>query len=159
MVSLPFLQRLTPELPVWQLRANALGMRHRKTEEAKIEVLERLRAFSMPVFLVYSEDPIADEVPGQWERVTVETLRVPPDADLGAMVRWLYLGGWMLYAADEPIETTELLSMGFAPTAQAIVKAADRLRLAFIVVSFHDDVLWTIALGNAESSEQHSRFG
>lgn len=127
-----------------------------ETEEAKTEVLERLRAVSAPVFLAYSEDPIADEVPGQWEASRMKHGPVPADADLGAMLVWLNLGGWMLYAADEPIETSELFSTGFAPKAETIAEASARLRLGFIVVSFHDDVLWTIALGDGGRAEQRS---
>lgn len=144
------LHRPKPALPVWQLRAPALSLRRRQTEEAKVALLRELRATATKIFLVESEDPIANGVAGQWQRVGPETWLVPADADPRALVGWLSSGGWFLYATDHPIQTDDLDSMGFSPKAEDLTALVNRLRLAFLVVSFHDDILWTIALGARE---------
>ena len=146
---LPFVERVQAELPVWQLRYRGFGVRDRALEAEKIQTLEVLGVASLSAFLAYSEDPVVDEVPGQWERVAGDTWRVPADADLAAMVSWLHLGGWMLYSADTLVESAKLFSIGFAPEAKLIAQMVEQLSLHFLIVSFHDDVSWTIAAGSS----------
>jgi len=144
---LPFVERIEAELPVWQLRYRGFGVRGRALEAEKIQTLEVLGVTSVSAFLAYSEDPVVDEVPGQWERVAEDTWRIPADADLTDMVSWLHLGGWVMYSAGAPVDSAELFSIGFAPAAKLISQTVEQLSLHFLIVSFHDDVSWTLAVG------------
>ena len=144
--SVRFLERPAPDLPVWQLRRRTLSLIGLAREAEKVEILTALGVTSEPVILVYSEDPLLDDVPGQWERLAEDTWRLLPNENLPALVHWLQFGGWMMYSAESVVESTDLLAIGFAPTPESLCQAIARFRLRFLVISFHDDVLWTIAL-------------
>ena len=118
-----------------------------KTGKQQEQTLAALGIPGAPAFLVYSEDPIADAVNGSWERAGEETWRVPRDADVQALLAWLYLGGWFLYGADAPVDQKELEAIGFAPDEKTMQETITRLGLRFLIVSFHDDTFWTVGSG------------
>jgi hypothetical protein len=56
------------------------------------------------VLLAYSEDPLADGLTGTWRRANrpVDTWIVPRDADADEVLRWLFMGSWILCHRSEP---------------------------------------------------------
>lgn len=146
---LPFLKRLSPELPVWKLRQGFFEGLIRSAEPAKIQTLDALGVPGTRTFLVYSEDPADEEAPGQWRRVAAKTWAVPADIELSALVHYLYLGGWVLYSADAPVDEAAISAAALDSPA-ALSAAVNRLGVRFIVQSFYDDTYWDIALNNQE---------
>jgi hypothetical protein len=77
-----------------------------------------------------------------------KTWAAPTDIDLSRLVRWLGLGGWVLYSAADPVAPTPIPGVAAGGRAEELYAAARRPGLRFIVTSYYDDTYWDIALNS-----------
>jgi hypothetical protein len=146
--ALPFLKRVDANLPVWELRSSFFQLKPRASNADQLHVLHLLRgAFSaLQTVVCYSENPIEDGIGGHWEQMATDTWRVPSTVTLESLLNWLYLGNWVMYSGPELVEASLLSAIHSAPSGRRAVEIVTRFNMDFIIASFHDDALWTIAL-------------
>jgi hypothetical protein len=93
------------------------------------------------VLLAYGEDPVDDGLTGTWRRANQprDTWVVPGDADAGEVLRWLFMGGWILCHRSEP-GTVEKWPSLKSRNVEIIREEMRTLRIDTLMDAFHDNL-------------------
>jgi hypothetical protein len=127
------------------------GPRWALVDGARRAVLEALVAAGDPVWIAHADDPVDEEVPGNWTRAAGPWWRLPPDLDLDdrATKAWLHsLGNWTAHAAPAPVAPPGPDAFRTAP--EALLGWMRQNAVSALVVATPDSTEWLVAVAPRE---------
>ena len=92
--------------------------------------------------LVYSENPVADKLPGQWHEIGENYWIIPKGLDGEILFQWLYLGNWTIY--EGPVVLTGLPTI--SEDEQAAKKWFDAAATSLVIQGYHDNDPWYVLI-------------
>jgi hypothetical protein len=131
------------DFPYWKITGRLFGT-HEYNERKKVLLNQVLVNFQEP-FLSYSENPIEDNLRGNWRAVAESTWVIPNDCELSELFNWLYLGGWLLYVAEQSI-APELFRGIDLWKAEGFMKLIHSASLSLLLGGFHDNDPWSFGI-------------
>jgi len=146
-------------LTVWDIgRPGLFARQGRRRRQAvatcRQELLTSLLRLDGPLFLTSLEPPQENDIPGNWQPVGKATWLVPGDFDLDhpSVKSWLFdLGMWTIYTAPRSVEG--VWPDVFRCRASELVAWMDAEAIRALIVSFHDDTDWVVAVKAAERGD------
>jgi hypothetical protein len=135
--------RRHPELPWWRTRRGLLAAGD--YEDRKRRVLSAVLHSFPKVFIRHGADPGDHALGDGWVRIGRTTWQVPGDVDAVAVYRWLRLGNWLLYVADEPLDPEESELLDFR-TPAAFVSSMRAASITLAVTAFYENDPWYIGI-------------
>ena len=141
--------RVSPAPNVWRTIApRATRIRcWKEYNKRKRNLLRTLIAQLATSYLHCGEDPVVDNLKGDWMPAGESQWIIPHDLDIEEVYAWLHAGNWIIYSAYSPCDFEQLRELASEDmTAIGLVIREKRLLVA--VYSFHDNDPWTIAVGD-----------
>lgn len=136
--------RKDDELAVWELRRKGIWG-FRQMEPRKKSILQLSLALSPVCFLVFSEDPTEDGLPGDWKRASNGAWIIPNNLEFASFYNWLALGNWLIYAAEKPCDKEDWKKLA-SGDFKLMSHTGKRISARFAIYSFYDDNPWFIYL-------------
>lgn len=144
LLEFPEAQRIDDAGEVWRF-GGLEGRYDRATEERKVAFLGAMLGGFDSLLLDYGEDPVDDEVPGDWTAVAQGYWRIPDTMDVDPLYAWLGYGNWVLSA---PLPGTEAKPWRFGSHKKpsAVVEAMAIGGVLVALYAFHDNAPWFLYL-------------
>lgn len=112
-----------------------------RNERSKLELLRSLM-HTERMLLEYGEDPIGDEIPGEWRSIENGVWVVPKDviSYFDDFAQWLQCGNWVLYSspAERPFR------LGSFQDTENVLRRMQFECILFCISSFYDNDPWFI---------------
>ena len=133
--------------PLWELKP-ASWWRPKAVKqhgENQTKILEQILSTQREVYLIFSEDPVDNEIQGVWKEISEAHWRIPLGLEAEHLREsFLHYGNWCLYVAHEPVLTT--FPDLFQGSVDEIILFIKRHNIRSAIESFHDDIEWAIVL-------------
>ncbi len=100
----------------------------------------------------YGEKPDELELTGLTNLVHSSVWQIPADINVRKLVKWLYLGNWVLFSSPNAITDSELAELASADPNRT-TEALRRLGGTYSVYSFHDNSELFITLATESVAE------
>lgn len=145
-------------LNVWKIKEpSQLGLRRSSAQyrQQKKQLLAKFLCEFSGCYLDYSENPIDDGLPGQWERAGDIRWMVPADVAVGDFYEWLYLGNWGLFKLETGLGLDDPIGL-VANGPEEIIDTMRRNGVVAYLSAYHDNDPWTIAVNHGEQPNRPS---
>lgn len=116
---------------VWKLR----------NDRSKMDLL-KLLVSEERLFLEYGEDPLDDDIPGEWRSIDKGIWIVPDTVRIrfDVFARWLNCGNWVLYLSSQDVS----FRLGSTIEANTVLRKMDSEMVYFCISSYYDNDPWFI---------------
>lgn len=123
---------------VWELKGS-----DSLVEGVRDQLLGCVLASGVPILVAYDEGaPDEAELAQHLSSIGPARFQVRGQPPTALMRRWLYLGNWQMLSPAAPESLVDLVRAAPSEAAHFV----DENQLDFVFDSFHDDVLWVVAL-------------
>lgn len=132
------------QLNIWQLSSQAI--------QCKEKIITTLLESSYPFFMEYSESPIDNEIPGNWQQFSTNVWQIDSNLTTANFFKWSYLGGWLLYITEKPVISP--WPNIFKDEPIQLEQFFTEHNIPIVITSFWDDIDWTIFITNINNTIQ-----